>query len=80
MVNLAEQRCFLQGLALGRALRGVSFHGPWQGAVQMAGISGGRARVGQVLPGTQPMQPGGLVGRACCVGSYTTAAMPAVEE
>lgn len=43
------QRIFLQGLVLGRGLRGVSVHGPGQGGIRTEGFFAGGLRMGTAV-------------------------------
>lgn len=78
-MNRQEQRCFLQGLALGRSLQGVSFHGPLPGAVGIHGFPGAAPRMGEACPAAQSMVGQGLVSGEACMGRYTARALQAEE-
>lgn len=78
-MNRQERSCFLQGIALGRSLQGVSFHGPLPGAVSLHGFPGAAPRMGEVRPAPLPMGPGGLVSGQACMGRYTARALQAEE-
>lgn len=66
------QRSFLQGLVLGRSMKGVSFHRSAPGPFGMEGLHVAVCRMGEFLLVGRAAALGALSSREVFMGAYTT--------